>query len=68
MTWIFWRGRYMVKPEAKAKKAEEQEKAAKEAEKDKEQEQTKAQSGKVVEIEAASEEELLEKILGIKWE
>ena len=54
--------------EAKEKKAEEQEKAAKEAEKDKEQEQTKAQSGKVVEIEAASEEELLEKILGIKWE
>lgn len=52
---------------AKEKKAEEKEKAAKEAEKDKEEEQAKALSRNVVEIEAGSEEELLEKILGIKW-
>lgn len=46
---------------AKEKKAEEKEKAAKEAEQAK-----KAQSN-IVEIEASSEEEFLEKLLGIKW-
>ncbi|WP_303816821.1 DUF6033 family protein [Selenomonas ruminantium] len=52
--------------EAKEKKAEEKEKAAKEAE-EKEKEQAKLQPRNLVEIEASSEEELLEKILGIKW-
>ncbi len=53
--------------EAKEKKAEEKEKAAKEAEKKEEQEQAKVPPGRIVEIEASSEEELLEKILGIEW-
>ena len=52
--------------EAKEKKAEEKENAAKEAE-EKEKEQAKLQPRNLVEIEASSEEELLEKIFGIKW-
>ena len=53
--------------EAKEKKAEEKEKEAKEAD-EKEKEQAKLPTHNIVEIEAGSEEELLEKILGIKWE
>lgn len=57
--------------EAKDKKAEEKEKAAKEAEKNKEEEkkqkQAEAAQGKIVAIEASSEEDLLKQILGIEW-
>ncbi|SEA25182.1 DUF6033 family protein [Selenomonas ruminantium] len=53
--------------EAKEKKAEEKEKAAQEAEKEKKEEQAKKVPSNIVEIEASSEEEFLEKLLGIKW-
>jgi hypothetical protein len=53
--------------EAKEKKAEEKEKAAQEAEKEKKEEQAKKAPSNIVEIEASSEEEFLEKLLGIKW-
>ena len=52
---------------AQEKKAEEQEKAAREAENDKEKEQAQAAKGKVVEIEASSEEEFWQKLWGIEW-
>lgn len=52
---------------AKEKKAEEKEKAAKEAEQEKKEEQTRKEANNIVEIEASSEEEFLQKLLGIKW-
>ncbi len=53
--------------EAKEKKDEEKEKAAKEAAQEKEKERLERPANNIVEIEAGSEEELWEKILGIKW-
>lgn len=52
---------------AKEKKAEEKEKAAKEAEQEKKEEQARKEASNIVEIEASSEEEFLQKLLGIKW-
>lgn len=53
---------------AKEKKAEEAEKAEKQAEKQKAEEEKEPTPLQRVRIEAGSEEELMEKILGIKWD
>ncbi|MCR5758705.1 MAG: DUF6033 family protein [Selenomonas sp.] len=53
--------------EAKEKKTEEEEKAAQKAEEVQEKKQLKEMTHNIVEIEAGSEEEFLEKLLGIAW-